>query len=275
MSVILSGETRSRLRTVLSEHRARSIMTDADYCEDMLRVSLNTFKKCIGSEPHLSLKRHTLTGLLARIGTSLPELEHAAATTPVNVDYGGYTRESHGYLEGRYMVFRRHFSRPENITRAVLDIAWDTTASALRWSELRRFRSEATGEMVANDMHGHVTMHQERILMGLLCVDRGDARLTLLHVPPRHAFASKLGFSESLGVVVTHGYPKRFFQPVVSPIAIKSVEAKKRHAPPETLCKILTPGTTEFETANRHLCIAEEQSCEMTSLTWRSLKGSA
>lgn len=109
-------------------------------------------------------------------------------------------------------------------------------------------------------------------MMGLLCIDRGDARLTLLHVPPRHAFASKLGTSESLGVVVTHGYPKRFFQPVVSPIAIKSVEPRKRHDPPETLCKVLKPGNAEYDTAHQHLRIAEEQSCEMTSLTWRSMK---
>jgi hypothetical protein len=273
MSVVVSGAARARLRDVLLRHRAKAAMTDADYCADLLRVSLNTFKKCVGPESELTLKRHLLLGLLARLDITMADLDGTASLAPSTVDYGGSTRESHGYLEGRYLLDRRHFSSPPDITRAVLDIAWDATAGCLTWSELRRFRSPVTGEMVANDMHGHVYMHQERILMGLLCIDRGDARLTLLHVPSRHALNAKLVTSEALGVVVTHGYPKRFFQPVVSPVALKSVEAKKRHAPPETLCKILKPGTADYEASAQHLRIAEEQSVEMTSLTWRGIKG--
>jgi hypothetical protein len=271
MSVVISGEPRARLRDMMRDHRARSIMTDADYCIDVLRVSLNTFKKCVGEESELTLKRHTLNGLLARLGATLPDLERHQRPAPM-VDYGGYTRESHGYLEGRYLHFRRDFGDPQTINRAVLDIAWDQAAGSLRWSELRRFRSPATGDIVANDFHGHVYMHQERILMGLPCFQNGCVRLTTLHVPARHALSSKLSASDSLGAVLTHGYPKRFFQPVVSPIAIKAIDQKKWHVAPETLCKHLKSGTPDYDLAHEHLRMAEEQSCEMTPLTWRDMK---
>jgi hypothetical protein len=42
-------------------------------------------------------------------------------------------------------------------------------------------------------------MHEERILMGLLVIDKGDVRLTLLHVPSRRAHGTNLGLMRTSG----------------------------------------------------------------------------
>ena len=112
-------------------------------------------------------------------------------------------------------------------------------------------------------------MHAERVLMGLLAIDNGDTRLTLLHIPSRHVTGSVFGAVRSSGVVVTHGYPKRFFQPVVSPVTIEAMPSAKKNASANELCVTLKPGMPDYASAAEDLRIAEENAVVMTPLMWR------
>jgi hypothetical protein len=270
--ITLTGRQRNQLREDLLAHRATSALNDADYVRDILRVSLNTYKKCIGPVEKLSMKRHSFNNIVANTGFD-PGRFGAKTVTPAQpMHFGGYTKAEYGYMVGRYFLYRRSFQNDEGITRAVLDISWSDSLSCLTFKELRRFKSDA-GVLQANDMSGHIYMHAERVLMGLLAIDNGDARLTLLHVPSRTAHGTNLGLMRTSGALLTHGYPKRFFQPVVSPITLEVVEPSKRTQSPNALCKFITPNMPEYAGVAAALQMAEEHACVMTPLVWRQKAG--
>ena len=56
MDITIRGDQRARLRAELQAHRARSTLNDADYARLVLKISLNTFKKCLGPTAELTLK---------------------------------------------------------------------------------------------------------------------------------------------------------------------------------------------------------------------------
>jgi hypothetical protein len=273
MSIVLTGRPREQFRAALQDHRARSLLTDADYARTILRVSLNTFKKCIGPATDLSLKRLSFNSIVANTGLD-PSRFGSKAPMPISPrEHGGYTKSEYGYLTGRYLLYRRSFQNGVDINRAVLDIVWNEPLSCLSFKELRR-RKNDNGVWDANDFSGQVFMHPERVLMSLLAIENGDVRLTLLHIPPRHVYGTNLGLVRTSGAVLTHGYPKRFYQPVVSAITIEAVDPAKRSTSPNALCKTLKPGHPEYGAAAEDLRIAEEHAIVLTPLMWRSAQAS-
>lgn len=268
MDITLSRGERSRFRDDLVRHRARSALNDAEYVREILRVSLNTFKKCVAPGRSLTMKRRVFNTIVANTGLDATRYgsDSAVAATPMN--YGGYGKAEYAYIVGRYLIYRRHFQNGVEITRAVLDIDWSDVEACLVFTEYRRQKSES-GKWQANDMHGHVYMHQERVIMGLLAIDNGDTRLTLLHIPSRTAHGTDLGLMRASGVVLTHGYPKRFYQPVVSPIAIEAIEPAKRSVSPNVLCATLSPDMRDYAAAAEDLRIAVEHAVVITPLMAR------
>jgi hypothetical protein len=272
MDVVLAGRQRLVFRTALLAHRAQSTLTDADYVRTILRVSLNTFKKCIGDGASLTLKRRSFNAIVANAGLDARRFGAKEQAPAPPDDFGGYTRAEYGYMIGRYLLHRRSFQNGIDITRGVLDIGWDDSRACLSFNEMRRYKN-ANGSWQSNDMGGHIFMHPERVLMGLLAIDKGDVRLTLLHIPSRHAYGTNLGTIRTSGVLLTHGYPKRFFQPVVSAVTIEAVDASKRTASPNTLCAPVVRGSAEYAAIAEDLRIAEEHAIVLTPLMWRSAQG--
>ena len=269
MTISIAGKKRAHLRAALAEHRARSTLTDAEYVRQILGVSLNTYKKCIGPAAELSLSRQSINRIVANAALDPSRLGATAPAPVATQDFGGYTKADFGYLAGRYLLYRRSFQTGLDISRAVLDISWSENQSCLTFVECRRLKTE-TGAWQANDFAGRIYIHQERVLMSLLAIDKGDVRLTLLHIPARHVFGTNLGLVRTSGAVLTHGYPKRFFQPVVSAVTIEAVESSKRSASPNTLCKTISPGMPDYAAAAEELRIAEEHAVVMTPLMWRT-----
>lgn len=269
MSNVIAGKRRAHLRAVLTEHRAKSALTDAEYVRQILGVSLNTFKKCVGPDPELTLSRQSLNRIVANAGLDPSRLGSTVPAAIATMDSGGYTKADFGYLAGRYLLFRRSFQTGLDISRAVLDFSWNEGQSCLTFVEARRLKTEA-GVWQANDFTGKIYIHQERVLMSLLAIDKGDVRLTLLHIPARHVYGTNLGLVRTSGAVLTHGYPKRFFQPVVSAVTIEAVEPSKRSASPNTLCKTITRGMAEYASAAEELRVAEEHAVVLTPLMWRA-----
>ena len=101
MNIIMSGKKRVHLRSALTEHRAKSALTDAEYVRQVLGVSLNTFKKCIGPDAELTLSRHSFNRIVANAGLEPSRLGSAITAPIATTDIGGYTKVDFGYLAGR------------------------------------------------------------------------------------------------------------------------------------------------------------------------------
>ena len=59
MSITLAGRPRERFRADLLAHRETFSLSDAEYADRVLKVSLNTYKKCIqpvGSGPRSAVR---------------------------------------------------------------------------------------------------------------------------------------------------------------------------------------------------------------------------
>ena len=69
MTTSLTGRHLVRFSADLQAHRATFSLNDAEYADQILKISLNTFKKCVQPDgDSLSLKRHTLLSILANAG---------------------------------------------------------------------------------------------------------------------------------------------------------------------------------------------------------------
>src|SRR5437763_1735930 len=93
----LAGRHRERLQSDLRAHRETFSLTDARYAGEILKISLNTYKKCLqsGSRAPLTLKRQTLIALLAsadldprRYGLSIHAPSQASP-------FGGYRKDDY------------------------------------------------------------------------------------------------------------------------------------------------------------------------------------
>ncbi len=123
MPIVLAGAARKRFRDAIRAHRNRSTENDASYAKDILKVSLNTFKKCVSPDDRLSLKRHSLINILKATGLDPASFGLEISLPAQGTPYGGYSRAEYSFIAGRYLLFRRSFLTGLNITRAVLDIA--------------------------------------------------------------------------------------------------------------------------------------------------------
>ncbi len=268
MDIKISGPQRVNLRTDVLSHRSKSSLNDVDYSRSVLHVSLNTFKKCVGDAPELILKQRTFNTIVANIGGIPKRFGGVVAGVVPPSEFGGYAKADYGYLVGRYLLYRRAIDNGFEITRAVLEISWNESLSCLSFVETRRFNSD--GKWRSSDFKGNIYMHAERVLMGLLAIDNGDARLTLLHIPSRQVSGSVFGGLRSSGVVLSHGYPKRFFQPVVSPVTIEAIPPTRKSMSANAICITLAPGSPDYARVAQDLIVAEEHAVVMTPLMWRS-----
>ncbi len=269
MDVVLTGAQRERLRQDVAHHRAESPHNDADYAQQILRVSLNTFKKIVGPGDRLGLKQRVFRAVVGNAGLDAAAYGAGLSIPKQALQFGGYSRADFGYLIGRYLIYRRSFQDGVAISRAVLDIQWNEPLSCLSFVEMRRYRVDG-GAWQANDIRGNIHMHAERVLMGLLAIDEGDVRLTLLHIPSRLAIGTPIGTVRSSGFVLTHGYPKRFFQPVVSPVAIEALGSTRRGLSPNDLNTLITPDAPGHAELDLDLRMAEEHATVVTSLMARA-----
>jgi hypothetical protein len=267
MDIKIAGPQRANLRTDVLVHRSKSSLNDVDYARSVLHVSLNTFKKCIGGDPELILKQRTFNTIVANIGGIPKRFGVVGGGALPPSEFGGYAKADYDYLVGRYILYRRAIDNGHEITRAVLDISWTESLACLSFVETRRFNTD--GKWRSSDFKGNIYMHAERVLMGLLAIDNGDTRLTLLHIPTRHVSGSVFGGLRSSGVVLTHGYPKRFFQPVVSPVTIEAIPSTKKSMSANAICITLAPGAPDYARAAEDLRVAEEHAVVMTPLMWR------
>jgi hypothetical protein len=178
-------------------------------------VALNWLRKCIGLPPSMSLKRQSLLPILRSVG--LEPADHGIdPSTPPREETGGYAIPDFQYLAGRYFHLRRSFPTSMNVRRSVLDLAWgDRDACLLFEARLQYLSDHGVPQDVRSS--GKVRLHRDRILMSLPAVAEGEVRLALLHTPSRPVAGETNLSLRARGVLLTHGFPRGFFQPVVPP----------------------------------------------------------
>ena len=94
MTISLSARQRERFRADLLAHRETFSLNDAEYADQVLKVSLNTYKKCVqstGNAP-LALKRHTFVSIFANTALD-PKNYGLSIGVPSQVSpFGGYQK---------------------------------------------------------------------------------------------------------------------------------------------------------------------------------------
>lgn len=271
MLIHLAAGPRRKFRDDIAAHRAASVLTDADYALKVLRVSLNTLKKCLDRSPTLSLKRQTYNSIVANLGLDPARYGTASERQPAaRNNYGGYGKADFGFIVGQYLVHRRSFLTAENITRTVLEITWNDQKGCLSFLEHIRYVSDG-GVSQAFEYAGDIYMHADRMLMNLLTVQEGEARLMTMHTPSRRSSNTR-GPIRTAGVLLTHGYPKRFFQPVVTAVTVEQLAKTRSPAQLLAMSQTLKPGSEEFVKAAADLKLAEEHALVLTPLMFRDLK---
>ena len=187
MTISLTGQHRDRFIAELRAHRGTFLISDAEYAEQVLKVSLNTYKKFVRSTGRapLKLKRHTLISVCTRVGLD-PKAFGLSIGIPAQIaPFGGYRKDDYGFLTGTFFLYRRSFLTARHITRSILEIYPSDTKECLEFHELHYYVSESG---VRDEQHygGDVHLNEERSVLSMPAYFGGQVRLTLL-LMPEHA----------------------------------------------------------------------------------------
>jgi hypothetical protein len=266
MTTSLTGRHLVRFSADLRAHRATFSLNDAEYADQILKISLNTFKKCVQPDgDSLSLKRHTLLSVLANAGLNPRSYGLPLALPSQSSPFGGYHTSDYDHLCGRFFLYRRSFLTARNITCSILDIRPSESHDCLTFNELHYYVADGG---VRDEIHydGNVHMNQERSVLSMPAYFEGQVRLTL--VQPERLGKSKV---KMRGAVLAFGNPKGYWQPTVSGVYVDGpVETKASH--PRNLCRTILEGSEEHATLSAELARVEEHTTIMTPLMWAKLQ---
>jgi hypothetical protein len=270
MTINLAGRQRSLFRTDLLAHREAFSLNDAEYADQVLKVSLNTYKKCVqlvGGEP-LALKRHTFVSIFTHTALD-PKNYGLSIGVPSQVSpFGGYQKDDFRFLCGRFFLYRRTFLTARHVTRSILEIRPSMSQECLSFNELHYYTAEV-GVREEIRYHGDVYMNQERTILSMPAYSQGQVRLTLLQ-PER----SSKGRVKMRGAVLAFGNPKGYWQPTVSCIFVDGPIEDKR-ANPRDMCKTILAGSEEHSSLSAELARVEEHGTIITPLMWAKIHPSA
>src|SRR5436309_1340455 len=94
MTISLTGRQRNRFKADLQAHRETFSLNDAEYADQVLKVSLNTYKKCVqatNGEP-LALKRHTFVSIFSNTALDPKTYGLSIAIPSQASPFGGYRK---------------------------------------------------------------------------------------------------------------------------------------------------------------------------------------
>ena len=270
MPLELPASHRRKFAEHLRRHRDRHSVTDLEYSDNILKVSINTYKKCLeaNAKAPLALQRATFVKLFENAQLEPSDYGMNFNLPLHNQAHGGYTQDDYGFIAGRYLTHRRSFLTGANITRSVLDITWNVDGAFLAFHEHLHYIADNGAEQHGS-YKGEIFMHKDRVLMSLLTIRDGEVRVTMVHVPEKRPLKHVNNPVKMLGALVTHGYPKHFFQPVVSPVLIEEAPSAATASPVDKLCGTISPDDREFARVAKELQHAEDHAVVMTSLLAR------
>jgi len=267
MPISLSGRQRVRFRTDLLAHREAFSLNDAEYADQVLKVSLNTYKKCVQvvGGGALALKRHTFVSIFTHTALD-PKNYGLAIGVPSQISpFGGYQKDEFSFLCGRFFLYRRTFLTARHVTRSILEIRPSESQECLSFNELHYYTAEV-GVREEIRYHGDVYMNQERTILSMPAYSQGQVRLTLLQ-PER---LSSKGRVKMRGALLAFGNPKGFWQPTVACVFVDG-PIEDRRSDPRALCKTILHTSEEYASLSAELARVEEHGAIVTPLMWSNL----
>jgi hypothetical protein len=252
-----------RFRADLREHRGRFALNDAEYAEQILKISLNTFKKCISSTDHVALTRPTFLHVFANTGLRPNDYGLSITLPTEDSPYGGYDNSDFEFICGRFLLYRRSFLTATNINRSVLDIYINAARECLSFQEILFYVSDA-GALHEQVYSGDAYIDRDRTTVSFLAFLGGQVRLTLVTMPQRPLGREKLKLR---GALLTHGMARGFWQPTVSCVFAEGPQDAKQAVARE-LCGTLGPEMDEFKRISAELRHCEENATVITPLMW-------
>jgi hypothetical protein len=275
--IVVPDSARSQLRQALLRHRQSYELSEADYVKKVLKIALNTYKKCVDvtdTEP-LHLKRHTLIGLL-KVAKLTPDTLGIDLLLPtVAEQYGGYDPNEFKDLVGHYFVHRRSFLTAKNFVRGVLEIHIDEEKRCLAFEEYHNYIADS-GLHDSFTYTGEIYLNAPRTLFSMVAVRDGQLRLMMTQRPEQvsrgmpEAAPLHRGGTRMRGALLTHGFARNFWQPAVSAVALESLPPSMwRNARDQ--CRTIKPDDAEFAAVALEIAYAEEHATTMTPLMFTKL----
>jgi hypothetical protein len=273
MALSISGKHREQFRKDLLADRAAYELTDAEYATDQLKISTNTYKKCVLPNPvdPLRLSRQTLARILRNAKLVASDYGVSLPLPELGSPFGGYTKEEFGFLAGRSLIYRRSFLTGRNFNKSVVDISWNDRLGCLSFDEILHYVADR-GAPQKLRYHGEIYMHRDRMLMSLLAMEAGEVRLTLLHAPTRPAPGKPRPPFRLRGIQLAHAYPRGFFQPAATPVLLEEMP-KLKGQPIERICGTIKESDKEYQRIATELEHTEQESTIFTPLL--GIKGRA
>ena len=268
MTVSLFGRQRDRFKADLLAHRETYSLNDAEYADQVLKVSLNTYKKCVQSTGGraLALKRHTFVSIFTHTALD-PKSYGLSIGVPSHVSpFGGYQTSDFRFLCGRFFLYRRTFLTARHITRSILEIRPSGSQECLSFNELHYYTAEV-GVREEIRYHGDVYINQERTILSMPAYFQGQVRLTLVQ-PERLSGKGKI---KMRGAVLAFGNPKGFWQPTVSCVYVDGPMEEKR-SDLRDLCTTILNSSAEYEPLSAELARVEKHVTIMTPLMWSNIQ---
>lgn len=266
MAISLTGRQKDLFQAHLRAHRETFPLNDADYADQVLKISLNTYKKCVEpTDGSLALKRHTLINIFANTALNPKTYGLTIGVSQRDSPFGGYSKLDVAFLCGRFFIYRRSFLTAQHVTRGILEIRSSQRHECLEFHELQCYLSEV-GAREELRYQGEIYINRERSLLSLPAYQDGQVRLTLLQ--PERIGKTKL---KMRGALLTFGNPKGHWQPTVSCIFVEG-PVEERKADPRDLCKTISKGSDGHDTLAAELARIEEHVTIMTPLMWARLQ---
>ena len=187
MLISLNGPQRERFRKDLQRHRDTFSLNDADYSARVLKISLNTLKRCLlpKAQNPLTLKRSTFISVFANAELDPKRYGLIAALPAQGSEFGGYQKKDYDFLCGRHFIYRRSFLTAKNINRCILEISVNDMKECLSFREAQHYVSDSG---VRDEQHysGDIYMNRERSILSLPAYFEGQVRLTSIHIRKSH-----------------------------------------------------------------------------------------
>lgn len=265
MPISLQGRQRERFRVDLQRHRETFSLNDEDYATKVLKISLNTLKRCL--EPQtaaaLTLKRHTFINIFTNAAFDPKRFGLSVALPAQGSQFGGYQKKDYQFLCGRHFLYRRSLLTTQSINRCVLEIRLNDVKECISFHEMQHYVSDA-GVRDEQHYYGDIYLNQERSILSLPAYQAGQVRLTLIHIPQVPLKKERL---KMRGAFLTFGVPKGFWQPTLGCVYIEGpIEPKRTNL--KELSGTIRRDDERYDELSAELAHTEEYATINTPLIW-------
>ena len=242
-------------------------MNDYTYANDILNVSLNTYKKCVQSAAvgTLSLQRSKLISILSRADLDPEAYNLNIVLQGSDKRFGDYQKAKFQHLCGRHLIYQRSFLTARDISCGVLTIAPSKVQDCLTFIERHRHDPDP-GQQHRREYRGDIYIDEDQALLSLPAYESGKVRLMQL-IPERIDNAITMR-----GALLAFASPKGIWQPTMSCVYTVG-PINDENSIDWDLCRVISNDDAEFVSLSSHLEHVEQFTTNITPLMFQRIAG--